>query len=70
MTVLNSGSRAELSGNGVLSTFTYPFEIINSADLVVYVSAVQKVMGTDYTVTGAGSSTGGTVVFTTPPANL
>ncbi|HVJ39998.1 MAG TPA: hypothetical protein VM639_00820 [Dongiaceae bacterium] len=70
MTVLNNGSRAELTGNGAQIAFTYPFEIINASDLVVFVSGSMMTMGTDYTVSGAGSNTGGTVTFNVAPANL
>lgn len=69
MPIRTTITRAELTGNGVLTTFTYNFEILQAADLAVYVGGVQKVLNTDYSVTGAGSDTGGTVVFTTPPAN-
>jgi hypothetical protein len=55
-------------------TFPYYFPIQRGADLRVYVRNVAssqfkqpKIEGTDYTLTGIGSPTGGTVVFTTPP---
>lgn len=53
----------------MLTTFTYSFEIFNENDVLVYVDATLKTITTDYTVTGVGNDTGGTVVFTSAPAN-
>lgn len=43
--------------------FDYPFPIFEDADLVVVVNAVTLALNTDYTVSGAGNDTGGTVSF-------
>lgn len=62
------------TGNGATVDFAVPFEFLDSADLVVTVtpsggSAVTQTEGVDYTVTGAGLGSGGTVTFTTAPAS-
>lgn len=45
------------------TAFAYPFPIFEDADLVVIVDGVTKTLTTDYTVSGAGDDTGGTVTF-------
>lgn len=57
------------AGDGASTSFPYPFQILAAADLAVYVDSALKVLNADYTVTGAGNLTGGSVVFTTPPGN-
>lgn len=53
-------------GDGVQTTFAYPWRIGASPDLEVYLA---DVLTTAYTVTGVGSATGGNVVFfAAPPA--
>jgi hypothetical protein len=49
--------------------FDYPFAIFQDADLVVDVDGVTKTLTTDYTVTGEGEDTGGTVTFLVAPGN-
>jgi len=53
--------RIQYSGDGTQSVFTYPFPIFEYGDLEVYEDAVIKALSSDYTVQGAGESTGGTV---------
>lgn len=43
--------------------FDYPFPIFEDSDLVVDVDGDTKALSTDYTVTGEGEDTGGTVTF-------
>lgn len=43
--------------------FDYPFPIFDDGDLVVDVDGVTQTLSTDYTVTGEGEDTGGTVTF-------
>jgi hypothetical protein len=43
--------------------FDYPFPIFSDADLVVDVDGVTQTLTDDYTVTGEGDDTGGTVTF-------
>lgn len=54
-------------GDGVDTTFDFGWYIADAADLTVTVEGVEKVLNTDYTVSGVGSDTGGTVTFTTAP---
>lgn len=62
------------TSNGVTTTFAVPFYFFANGDLIVtyidqYGNKTIKVLGTDYSVTGAGfNSTGGSVVFGTAPA--
>ena len=62
------------TANGVTTTFPYSFTLLSDGDLVVQTVdatgvVVTKTLGADYTVTGVGSETGGSVIFTTAPAN-
>lgn len=52
--------------DGVQTAFTFPFPIFAAADLEVRLNRVLQSGG--YTITGAGRSGGGQVVFATPPA--
>lgn len=64
-------NRIQYSTDGVGFTFPYPFKILKDADLQVYLSTgatdVLQLLTTNYTVTGAGVDTGGSVLFNTPP---
>lgn len=61
------------NGNGSTTTFSYTFKVSSAAHLVVTVLGTDgstesvKVLNTDYTVTGVGSSSGGTIVMGTAP---
>jgi hypothetical protein len=55
------------TGNGVTTVFAYDFKILQSADLKVTVDGV--VTTTGFTVSGAGSSGGGSITFSSAPAN-
>ncbi len=62
------------NGNGSTTAFATGFQFIQNADLLVTVtdsSGVEtvKVLTTDYTVTGAGNSVGGTVTFLVAPVS-
>jgi hypothetical protein len=72
MTVSSSTAKVSYSGNGATQAFAVPFYFLaNSQLLVVRRSStgvdVTQVLGTDYTVTGAGVLTGGTVTMTVAP---
>lgn len=69
MTVSVINNRVQYTGNGSLVTYAYAFKAYEDADLEVYVEGVLQTLTTHYTVTGAGDSGGGNVVFVTPPAN-
>ena len=53
-------------GTGIVTTFTYDFPILSANDLRVAVNDQWSPRNT-YTVTGAGNSSGGNVVFLVPP---
>jgi hypothetical protein len=54
------------AASGTATVFTYPFRILVSTDLKVYINGT--VSSTGYTVTGVGDAGGGTVVFATAPS--
>ncbi len=66
ITVPNVIPRIQYIADGALDTFTYPFPIFTAADLQVYFDEIPQTTG--FTVTNAGESGGGTVVFDAPPA--
>lgn len=61
--------RIQYSGNGLQTAFIYPFPIFAVADMQAYVDGTPATPDVDYTVTGAGASSGGTVIFLIPPAS-
>ncbi|HGG2126781.1 TPA: glycosyl hydrolase family 28-related protein [Escherichia coli] len=73
MTVSTEVDHNEYTGNGVTTSFPYTFRIFKKTDLVVQVSdlngsVTELVMDTGYTVTGAGTYSGGSVVLPSPLA--
>ena len=58
---------ARIVADGEETSFTYPFPVFASEDLKIYFDAAEQTTG--FTVTGAGETNGGTVVFDTAPAN-
>ncbi len=60
--------RAQYTGNGSQTAFAVPFEFLANTDIEVYVDGVLKTLNTDYTLTGASVTGGGTCTFTTAPA--
>jgi len=69
MTISSTTVRNSYSGDGSTTTFTYTFKIFQDSDIQVIIRAANgtetiKTITTHYTVTGAGVSTGGTVIFT------
>lgn len=74
MTIPNENIENNYVGNGVATTFAYTFPIFEDADIVVTradTDGVETVLtlNTDYTVTGAGLSTGGNVVLSSALAS-
>lgn len=73
MTVNSIDSIADFDTNGITTSFPFFFKFLANADLVVtYVGptgvSVVLTLGTQYTVTGAGTDDGGSVVTPTPLA--
>ncbi|MGH8810355.1 MAG: hypothetical protein ACREXO_00030 [Advenella sp.] len=74
MTVSTEVNQAAYTGNGVTTVFPYTFRILNASNLTVTRIDLQEVetvltLGTDYTVTGAGSYNGGAVTLPQPLLN-
>lgn len=57
--------RISYCANGVQSAFTYPFAIFKAEDLEVWLDGNRQSAG--FTVSGAGISSGGSVLFAVPP---
>jgi len=69
MTISSTTVKNSYLGNGTLDTFNYTFKIFADSDLQVIIRSslgteTVKTLTTHYTVTGAGSASGGTIVFT------
>ncbi|SEH45354.1 hypothetical protein [Magnetospirillum fulvum] len=60
--------RVQYVANGSQTVFPYPFPIFTESDLDVWIGAARLAAAT-YVVAGAGSSEGGSVTLTVPPAN-
>ena len=54
-------------GDGADTTFDFGWYIADASDLTVTVEGTEQTIITDYTVSGVGSDSGGTVTFTTAP---
>lgn len=69
MTISTQTFRWSYTATAAASTlFPYTNKILDQDDLTVYVEDVLKTIGTDYTVDGVGSDTGGNVTFLAAPA--
>ena len=73
MTVASTTTKVSYSGNGTTTVFTVPFYFLAAADLrvILRTGATETVqtLTTQYTVTGAGVTSGGTVTMLTAPAS-
>jgi len=74
MTVSSTTNRISYAGDGTTKDFTYPFKIFAETDLVVILrdadgNETTLTLNTDYTVSGVGNESGGTVSLTTAPAS-
>lgn len=73
MTVSNQTNSVSYSGNGSVTVFAYTFKIFADSDLVVTLrnnatgALTTQTLTTDYTVSGAGNTSGGNVTFGTAP---
>lgn len=68
MSISSATNRNDYTGNGATSTYNYTFRIFEDSDLTVIVrdtagAETTLVITTDYTVTGAGGASGGTIVL-------
>ncbi|MFZ9079818.1 MAG: hypothetical protein ACO23H_14870, partial [Alphaproteobacteria bacterium] len=64
MTVADNTSRNQYTATPSQALFAYTFEIVDKDDIVVLINGIPLSEGTDYTVTGVGSDTGGNIVLT------
>ena len=75
MTVSSDTNSVTYSGNGSTTVFPYSFKIFANSDLVVSLRndttgvSTTQTLTTDYTVSGAGTDSGGNVTFVTAPAS-
>jgi len=74
MTVSTTTSKVSFAGNGSTTAFAVNFYFLQTSHLKVVLRAADgtetvKTLGTDYTVTGAGVPSGGTVTMSTAPAS-
>lgn len=67
MTVEANTVQYVYTGNGVTTAFSFPSKFSSNFDIIVGLDGVQQVGG--YVVNGEGLDAGGTVTFTTAPAN-
>jgi hypothetical protein len=70
MTVASTTNRVDYTGNGSTTVFSFTFRIFEAGDLVVTKAdsdgvETTLVLDTDYTVTGAGSYSGGSITLGT-----
>mgnify|MGYP003403394096 CR=1 FL=1 len=68
MSISSTNSRNNYTGNNSTDTYSYTFRILDQDDLLVTVRDTDDVettlaLTTDYTVTGVGGSSGGTIVL-------
>ena len=64
MTISTTTSKVSYTGNASTTVFAYTFKIFADSEIKVYVDNVLKTLTTHYTVSGAGSASGGNVTFT------
>ena len=65
LTVGDITPRVQYTASAGQTTFAYAFPIFANTDLKVYIGSTLKTLTTHYSVTGAGSSSGGNVVLGT-----
>lgn len=75
MTVQTTTSRADYTGNGVTTAFTVPFYFLDNTHLKVLRTQISTgvtttlALTTDYTVSGAGVGSGGTITCVAAPTS-
>lgn len=65
MAVTTTTNRVSYTGNATTTVFAYPFRILSSDHLLVYLAGVLQ--GSGYSVSGVGVPSGGNVTFTSAP---
>lgn len=69
MTISTTTNRVSFTGDGVSTSFSFPYFVIATADLKVYQEGTLKTLTTHYTLSGSAPYTSGTnVQFVTAPA--
>jgi hypothetical protein len=68
MTVSTTTNKISYTGDSATVLFPFPYPFISATDLIVYLDDTALTYGTDYSVIGAGSSTGGSITCTAAPA--
>lgn len=68
MAVATEQSSVVRTATGLTTSFPVPFPFASSAHLVVTLAGVLQVLGTHYTVTGAGTGSGEVTMLVAPPA--
>ena len=75
MTVTSTNQKVTFNGNGSTTVFAYNFKIFADADLLVVLrvtatgAETTQTLTTNYTVSGAGETSGGNVTMGTAPAS-
>ena len=67
ITIGDVAPRVQYVADGLMAEYTYPFPIFDAADLEIRIDGTVLTGGA--TVTGAGTSEGGSVILDTPPPN-
>ena len=72
MTVSSTTTKAQYSGNGTTTVFAVPFYFLLNSDLLVILRSsagveTTQVLTTNYTVTGAGNESGGSITMLVAP---
>lgn len=75
MTVPSEQNSISHAGNGISTVFPIPYYFLEATDLVVTLvdslgAATVLIIGSDYTITGAGNQAGGSLTATVAPPNL
>ncbi len=74
MALNSTQNRISYAGNGVTTAFSFPYYFLQSADLKVILRIestgveTTQILNTNYTVSGAGNPSGGTVTMSVAPA--
>lgn len=68
MSVTNQTPANSFTANGVTTVFNFTFQVLDSSDLHVQVDGQDMVIGSEYSVSGVGEQSGGSVEFVVAPA--